>query len=129
MENKMKVVVLPGFSELIVKVSPSKEITREGLIYSGMPWLYAPWRDSISSGIINVEVEGNTLKDLLNTLATLYKKSGVDFDPVIDKRNDVDSDYTVLINGKNYAYLPSKLDTLLKTDDEVKIKLIWRWDG
>jgi hypothetical protein len=125
----MKTVVLPGFSELIVKIAPSTAITREGLIFSGMPWLYAPWPDSKSSGIINIEVEGNTLKDLLETLASQYKKSGVDFDPVINGKNDVDSDYIVLINGKNYAYLSQKLNTQLKPDDEVKIKLIWRWDG
>ncbi len=125
----MKVYVLPGFSELIIKIDPSSPATREGLIFSGMPWLFAPWPEARTTGIIEIEVKGRKLRDLLNTLASSYKKAGVDFDPVIAGSNDVDSDYTVLLNGKNCAYIRQKLDTELKPNDEVKVKLLWRWDG
>jgi molybdopterin converting factor small subunit len=125
----MKVVILPGFSELIIKIDPLKKITRDGLIFSGMPWLFAPWPEAKSTGIIEIDVAGNTLKDLLKTLALHYQKAGVDFEPIKADTNDVDYDYNILVNGKNYAYLPQKLETKLKSDDEVKIKLLWRWDG
>ena len=67
----MKVVIMPGYSELIIKVNPTDEITREGLLELIMPWLYAPWPESKKTGIINLDVPGKTLKDLLIEIMTL----------------------------------------------------------
>jgi hypothetical protein len=125
----MKAFILPGFSELIIRIDPCAPVTREGLIFSGMPWLFSPWPNSTATGIAEMEVTGNTLRTLLVELGKRYQKAGVDLEPINNKTNDVDFDYNVLVNDKNYAYLPAKLDVKLKPEDEVKVKLLWRWDG
>ena len=43
--------------------------------------------------------------------------------------NDLDFDYDVLVNGKNYLALPHGLDARLADGDEVRVKILWRWDG
>ena len=125
----MQAIIMPGFSELIIKINPLQNVTREKLISVGMPWLYAPWPKAQTKGIIVINFKGSTLRDLLNTLAHKYQKASVDFVPINPKTNDVDFDYNVLVNDRNYAYMPEKLDLRLKEDDEVKIKVFWRWDG
>ena len=92
---------MPGFSELIVKINPLLKVTREGLISVGMPWLYAPWTNAQTKGIIVINFKGSTLRDLLNTLASKYQKANIDFVPINPKTNDVDFDYNVLVNNKN----------------------------
>lgn len=125
----MKAAIKPGFSELIVIINPAEKVTREGLLTIIMPWLYAPWPDAREKGVIELEVEGETLRALLAKLAEVYRQAGVDFEPINPRTNDMDEDYDVLINGKNYVTLSHTINTKLKDGDEVKVKILWRWDG
>lgn len=125
----MRVAIIPGLIELKIKVNPSKEVTREGLPYIVMPWMFAPWPDAKSKGVIEIEVKEETLRGLLAELSDQYKRANVDFEPINSKMNDVDFDYDISINGKNYFTMPRGLDTKLRGDDEVEIKMLWRWDG
>jgi molybdopterin converting factor small subunit len=125
----MKAAITPGFSELIVIINPAEKVTREGLLTINMPWLYAPWPDAREKGVIELEVEGETLRALLTTLAKAYRQAGVDFEPINHRTGDMDDDYDVLINGKNYVTIAHGLNTTLKDGDQVKVKILWRWDG
>ena len=125
----MKVVIFPGLVELKIKVNPTKKVTREGLPYIVMPWMFAPWPEAKDKGVIEVEIEGATLRALLNELSVFYKNAGVDFEPINSKTNDVDFDYEILVSGKKYVGLPQGLETKLRKGNEVVIKMNWRWDG
>jgi len=125
----MKVVIFPGLVELKIKVNPTKKVTREGLPYIVMPWMFAPWPEAKDKGVIEVEIEGATLRALLNELSVFYKNAGVDFEPINSKTNDVDFDYDILVSGKKYVGLPQGLETKLRKGNEVVIKMNWRWDG
>ena len=125
----MKVVIFPGLVELKIKVNPTKKVTREGLPYIVMPWMFAPWPEAKDKGVIGVEIEGATLRALLNELSVFYKNAGVDFEPINSKTNDVDFDYDILVSGKKYVGLPQGLETKLRKGNEVVIKMNWRWDG
>ena len=54
-----------------------------------------------------------------------YKEAGVDFEPINAATNDMDEDYDVLINGKNYYTTPGRLDTKLEDGDKVKLKILF----
>jgi len=125
----MRVVITPGLVELRIKINPKEEATREGLPYIVMPWMFAPWPESKSKGVIEIEIKGETLRALLCELSDLYKKAGVDFEPINAKTNDVDFDYEILMSGKKYVGLSRGLDTKLRKGSEVVIKMNWRWDG
>jgi molybdopterin converting factor small subunit len=125
----VKLVIMPGFSELLIIVNPTREVTREGMFSIVMPWLYAPWPDARERGIIETEIDGDTLRALLAELSAQYKAANVDFQPVNPATNDLDFDYDVLVNGENYISLAHGLDAKLKADDEVRLKIAWRWDG
>jgi molybdopterin converting factor small subunit len=120
---------MPGFSELIIIVNPTQEVSRGGMLSIVMPWLYAPWPQAREKGIIEMEINGDTLRVLLAELSARYKAANVDFQAINPTTNDLDFDYDVLVNGKNYVALAHGLDTKLKDDDEVKLKMLWRWDG
>ena len=128
-ETNMKIAIMPGFSELIVRINPVEKVTREGLLNIIMPWLYAPWPDAREKGVVELEVEGETTRALLTTLAEVYKQADVDFAPINPKTNELDEDYDVLVNDKNYVTIPHGLDAKLRDGDEVKVKILWRWDG
>jgi hypothetical protein len=125
----MKVVIFPGLVELRIKVNPTKKVTREGLPYIVMPWMFAPWPEAKSKGVIEVEIEGVTLRALLDELSVVYKNAGIDFEPINSKTNDVDFDYEILVNDKKYVGLTQGLDTKLRKGNEVVVKMNWRWDG
>jgi molybdopterin converting factor small subunit len=125
----VRFVIMPGFSELIIVANPTKEVTREGMISIVMPWLYAPWPNAKEKGIIEMEMDGDTLRALLTELAAKYDEANVELQPINPTTNDVDFDYDVLVNGKNYVALAGGLDAKLKADDTVKVKILWRWDG
>jgi molybdopterin converting factor small subunit len=125
----MRVVIMPGFSELIIVVNPTHEVTREGMLSIVMPWLYAPWPNTQEKGIIEMEVNGDTLRALLVELTARYKEANIDFQPINPTTNDLDFDYDVLVNGKNYIASADGLDVKLKDDDAVIVKMLWRWDG
>jgi molybdopterin converting factor small subunit len=128
-ELGVKAVIMPGFSELIIIVNPTEEVTREGLLSVIMPWLYAPWPDAQKKGIIQIDVGGKTLRALLSELSQIYKQANVDFEPIDLQTNDLDFDYDVCVNGKNYLSFPCGLDVKLRDGDEVRVKMLWRWDG
>ena len=121
----MKVAIAPGFSELIITVNPSGEATREGLLNIHMPWLFAPWPDAREKGVIEVEVEGETLRSLLITLAEAYKKAGVDLEPINSTTNDMDEEYDLLLNDESYMTIPDGLNAQLKDGDRVKLKILY----
>ena len=125
----MKVVIFPGLVELKIKVNPTKKVSREGLPYIVMPWMFAPWPEAKDKGVIEVDIEGLTLRALLKELSVFYKKAGVDFEPINSKTNDVDFDYEILMGGKKYVGLTQGLETKLRKGSEVVIKMNWRWDG
>ena len=125
----MRVVILPGFSELIIATNPTQEVTRKGMLSIVMPWLYAPWPNAKKKGIIEMEMDGDTLRALLEELSAKYKEANVDFQPINPTTNDLDFDYDVYVNGKNYVTSADGLDTKLKDDDTVIVKMLWRWDG
>jgi hypothetical protein len=125
----MKVAIIPGLVELRIKVNPTKKVSREGLPYIVMPWMFAPWPDVKDKGVIEIEVKGETLRRLLTELSDRYKQANVDFEPINPKTNDVDFDYDVSLNGRNYIGLSNGLDTKLRKGNEVVIKMNWRWDG
>ena len=125
----MRAVIIPGLTELRIKVNPARKVSREGLPYILMPWMFAPWPDVKDKGVIEIEVKGETLRRLLIELSDHYKRANVDFEPVNPKTDDVDFDYDVSVSGKNYIGLPNGLDTKLRKGNEVVIKMNWRWDG
>jgi len=125
----VRVVILPGFSELIIATNPTQEVTRKGMLSIVMPWLYAPWPNAKKKGIIEMEMDGDTLRALLEELSAKYKEANVDFQPINPTTNDLDFDYDVYVNGKNYVTSADGLDTKLKDDDTVIVKMLWRWDG
>ncbi|MGA7677687.1 MAG: hypothetical protein WCA51_04845 [Dehalococcoidia bacterium] len=125
----MRVVIMPGFSELIIVANPTQEVTRKGMLSIVMPWLYAPWPNAKEKGIIEMDVNGDTLRALLVELTSRYKEANVDFQPISPTTNDLDFDYDVLVNGKNYVTSADGLDAKLKDDDTVIVKMLWRWDG
>jgi molybdopterin converting factor small subunit len=125
----MRAVIIPGLTELRIKVNPTKKVTREGLPYIVMPWMFAPWPEVREKGVVEIVLKGETLRELLVELSDRYKQVNVDFEPVNPKTNDVDFDYDVSVNGKNYVGLSKGLDTKLRRGNEVVIKMNWRWDG
>jgi molybdopterin converting factor small subunit len=125
----VRVVIMPGFSELIIVVNPTQEVTREGMLSIVMPWLYAPWPNAKEKGIIEMDVNGDTLRALLVELTAQYKEANVEFQPINPTTNDLDFDYDVYVNGKNYVALADGLDAKLKDDNTVIVKMLWRWDG
>ena len=125
----MKAVIMPGFSELIIVVNPTREVVREGMLSIIMPWFYAPWPDSKERGIIEMTFPGDSLRALLTELSARYRQANVDLELINPGTNDLDFDYDVLVNGKNYVALDGGLDAKLKADDTVKVKVLWRWDG
>jgi molybdopterin converting factor small subunit len=125
----VRVVIMPGFSELIIVVNPTQEVTREGMLSIVMPWLYAPWPNAKEKGIIEMDVNGDTLRALLVELTAQYKEANVEFQPINPTTNDLDFDYDVYVNGKNYVALADGLDAKLKDNNTVIVKMLWRWDG
>jgi molybdopterin converting factor small subunit len=125
----MRVGIIPGLVELKIKVNPRRKVNRGGLPYIVMPWMFAPWPEARSEGVMEVEIKGATLRALLTELSDYYKKANVDFEPVNPKTNDVDFDYEIIVNGKKYVGLNQGLDTKLERGDEVLVKMNWRWDG
>jgi hypothetical protein len=125
----MRAVIIPGLVELRIKVNSAKKVTRKGLPYIVMPWMFAPWPEAKEKGVVEIVIKGETLRELLIELSDRYKRVNVDFEPVNPKTNDVDFDYDVSVNGKNYIGLSKGLDTKLRGESEVIIKMNWRWDG
>ncbi len=121
----MRAAIAPGFSELIITINPAGKVTRDGLLDLYMPWLFAPWPEARQKGVVEAELQGDTLRALITGLAEVYKKAGVDLEPINSRTNDVDEDYDVLINGKDYSATPDRLETKLEDGDNVKLKILY----
>jgi molybdopterin converting factor small subunit len=128
-EGPMKVAIIPGLTDLKIIIRPTQKVTRKGQPHIVMPWMWAPWPGAQERGVIETQVKGNTLRNLLLDLAKQYKEAKVDFEPINPETKDVDFDYDIFMNSQNYVGLPDGLDTAMKTGDEVLIKMNWRWDG
>ena len=124
----MRVAIIPRFTELRIVVNPGGELPWKPPS-SIMPWMYAPWPDAQNKGAIEIEIEGSTLIELVTQVADKYKQANVNFNPVDPVTGDIDLDYEVILNDKDYEGLPDGLNTDLKDGDEVHIKMAWRWDG
>ena len=128
-ETGMRVVITPGLVELRIKIDPKGEVTRKGLPYIVMPWMFAPWPEARERGVVEVEIKGETLREFLLGLSEQYKRANVDFEPINPKTHDVDFDYDISVSGKNYIGLSKGLDTKLRRGNGIVIKMNWRWDG
>jgi molybdopterin converting factor small subunit len=120
-EEIMKAAIIPGFAALRIKVNPNCEVT-QGTCGSIEPGLYAPWPEAKKKGVVELEIEGETLRALLCEISKVYRQANVDFEPICPITNEVGFDFDVLINEKNYFTLAHGLDTKLKDGDEVKVK-------
>ena len=89
-----------------------------------MPWLYAPWPEAKTTGMINMDFAGTTLKDLLVEITSKYRQAGVEFLPYDTIGNRVDFDYDVIVNGRDFISLPGGIDSVLQDGDEVRIKSV-----
>jgi len=67
-----------------------------------------------------MEIDKATLRDVLKELAETF---GPDFkDAIFDSKTDtLHHHIRVLLNGRHYIYLPNRLDTPLKAEDEVAL--------
>jgi hypothetical protein len=125
----LRIAIIPGLVELRIKINPKGNVGRKGLPYIVMPWMFAPWPDARGKGAVELVIKGETLRELLVELSDPYRKANVDFEPINPKTMDVDFDYDVSVNGRNYVGLSKSLDTKLRVGNEVIIKMNWRWDG
>jgi len=119
----MRIVIIPRCTELIIIVNPAGGLTQEGCL-SVLPGLYAPWPDTREKGVIETEVEGETLLALLTKLSERYEQVNVGFSPIKPGTRNVDSDYDVYVNSKDYVTLPHGLDVKLTTGDEVVVRMV-----
>jgi MoaD family protein len=67
-----------------------------------------------------MEIENATIKDVLKGLSEIFGPNFKDaiFDP---KTGKLHRQVRVLVNGRHYIYLPNRLDTQLKAEDEVAL--------
>jgi molybdopterin converting factor small subunit len=117
----MRIVITPGFAALRIKVNPDHEAIH-GISGSFEPGLCAPWPDAREKGVIELEIEGETLRELLAIISERYSQVNIDFQPLCPITNDVGFDYDIFVNGKNYITLPQGLNTKLKDGDDVRVK-------
>ena len=119
----MKIAIIPGCTELKIKVNPAGKVSREEGECK-IPWLYAPWPEAEREGVVEIEAKGDSLRALLTEVSNYYKKANVDFDPIEPGTGEILSDYDVSLNGKNYVSLRGGLDVTLKDGDEVIIDMV-----
>jgi molybdopterin converting factor small subunit len=118
----MRVAIVPHFEQLKVLINPDGKVIEEVCSSSYLPGLYAPWPDARQRGFTEIDIEGDTLRALLTEVGARYKQAGVDFEPICHITSDLNSDFDVFVNGKNYLALAHGLELKLKDGDEVKIQ-------
>ena len=123
----MKIAIIPGCTELKIKIDPTGEVPREEGECK-IPWLYAPWPEAEQKGVVDIEMKGDSLRALLTEVSNRYKKADVDFDPIEPGTGEIHPDYDVSVNGKNYVSLRGGLDAALRNDDEVIINIVYYAD-
>ena len=117
----MRVAIILHFEQLRILVNPNGKVSAQ--TYStALPALYAPWPDARERGVVEIEIQGDTLRALLAEIGTRYKQVNVDFEPICPITNDLKLDYDVFVNGKNYVVLAHGIDAKLRDGDEVKVK-------
>jgi molybdopterin converting factor small subunit len=125
----VKISIMPGFLELMIIINPTTKVKRKTRPMTGGPELFAPWPGAKRKGIVETEVAGTTLRELFTEIGYRYKKANVDFEPIDQPSKQLDSDYDVWLNKNKYSTLSDGLDTRLKDNDEVRVRILWRWDG
>jgi hypothetical protein len=53
--------------------------------------------------VIELEVEGEILRELPTKISERYSHANVAFQPICTITNDIGLDYDVFVNGKNYV--------------------------
>jgi hypothetical protein len=123
----MKIAIIPGCTELKIKVNPTGKVPREEGECK-IPWLYAPWPEAEREGVVEIETQGDSLRTLLTEVSNRYKKANVDFDPIESGKDEIHPDYDVSVNGKSYVSLRGGLDASLRSGDEVIINMVYYQD-
>ena len=88
---------------------------------SALSTLFAPWPDASEKGVIETEIEGETLRALLTEIGNRYKQARVDFEPICPRTNDLKLDFNVFVNGKDFILLPHGIDAKLRDGDELEV--------
>jgi molybdopterin converting factor small subunit len=117
----MRIAIIPSFAALRIKVNPNGDV-RGFASPSCEPGLCTPWPDARENGVTELEIEGETLRELLATISVRYRQVNIDFQPLCPITNDVGLDYDIFVNGKNYITLPQRLNTKLQDGDDVQVK-------
>jgi molybdopterin converting factor small subunit len=117
----LRVAIVPHFEQLRVLVNPNGKVSPEVRCSSYLPGLYAPWPDAQGKGFVEIDVEGDTLRALLTEIGARYKQANVDFEPICPTTNDLNMDFDVFVNDKNFILLAHGLESKLRDGDEVKI--------
>ena len=117
----MRIAIIPSFAALRIIVNPNSD-ARLFASPSFEPGLCAPWPDARENGVTELEIEGETLRELLATISVRYRQVNIDFQPLCPITNDVGLDYDIFVNGKNYFMLPQGLNTTLHDGDDVQVK-------
>jgi hypothetical protein len=116
----MKVIIAPHIDHLMVFVNSFDKLS-SGISLSAISKLYAPWPQAQEKGFVEIDIEGNTLRELLTAIGASYKKVNIDLEPICSRTNEVKPDYDVFVNGQSFAILDKSLESVLKDGDQVKI--------
>ena len=117
----MKVVLIPHFAKLKVIVNAEGEVNPGTICPSYLPGMYTPWPEAHTRGFIPLDIEGDTLRNLLAEIGSIYVNSNVDYEPICPNTHELKQDFDIFINGKNYILLPDGLDLKLNEGDEIEI--------
>jgi molybdopterin converting factor small subunit len=117
----MRVAIIPIFDKLKVIVNSNVDLSSE-TNSSYLPGQFEAWPEARQKGFAEIDLNGDTLRVLLEEVGSRYKQVNVDFEPICPITNDVKLEYDVLVNGKNSALLINGLETKLQDGDEVNIE-------
>jgi hypothetical protein len=119
-EWSMKVVIIPGPTDLKAVVDPEEDMKKKvgSLLIPGM---YDDWPEARESGFTEIDINGDTLRALLVEISNRLNRGGVDQGPMCFDTNDVKQSFEILVNEKNYVLISHGLDTRLQCGDEVTI--------
>lgn len=118
-EHSMKVVIIPGPTDLKAIVNPDEDVkAKSGLL---VPGIYDDWPEARENGYTEMDINDDTLKALLIEISNRLNRNGVDLGPMCSRTNDVKQSFEILVNKKNYVLTSHGLDTRLQSGDEVTI--------
>jgi len=116
----MRVAIIPHSEQLKILINPNGKVAPQANS-SALSTLFAPWPDASEKGVIEAEIEGETLRALLAEIESCYKQAKIDFEPICPITNDLKLDFNVFINGKDFILLPHGIDAKLRDGDELEI--------